>query len=193
MHTSMTEPQVKGLALVNTRNWFDERLGAGWYTRTVRERDPDWPDRLLPGDWYSVRSSLGVYEHGVAQLDGYGSVQQLMEDIAGEVALKDLNGILRAFLWVASPKMFLRATPKMWGTYTNFATIDVLSNEVGRYVAKVSGIPVDIVDWVKAAWTGFLVPALKLAGGKEPNVTISEIKQSPGAQTWEFMYELTYS
>lgn len=193
MHACMTEPRVKGLAMLNVRNWFDERLGAGWFTRTARERDPDWPDRLLPGDWYSVRTSFHIYKRGFEQLGGYASVQSLMEEIAGEVALKDLNGILRAFLWAASPKMFLRTAPKIWDTYANFSIPEVLSNEVGRFVVKVSGIPDDIVDWVTSAWTGFLVPALTLAGGKDPKVAVSEIRQTPGAETWEFVYELTYS
>jgi hypothetical protein len=193
MHASMREPQVKGLAIINMRAWFDERLGAGWYTKTAREREPDWPDRVLPGDWYSSRTSFHVYKRGFEQLGGYGSVQQLMEEVSGEVALKDLNGILRAFLWVASPKMFLRAVPKVWDTYANFATPDVLSNEVGRFVAKVSDIPADVVDWVTSAWAGFMIPALQLAGGKDPKVTISEVRKTPGTETWEFVYQLTYS
>jgi hypothetical protein len=189
----MSEPLVKGLAIINMRNWMDERLGAGWFTRTARERDPDWPDRLLPGDWYSVRTSMYIYERGFEQLRGYESLQQLMADAAGETAVKDLNGILRAFLWAASPKMFLRTAPKIWETYANFATTEVLGNEVGRFSAKVSDFPGDIIDWMTAAWTGFLVPALKLAGGKEPQVAISNVKQTPGKDTWEFVFDLTYS
>jgi hypothetical protein len=193
MHASMTEPRVKGLAMINIRNWFDERLGAGWFTKTAREREPEWPERLLPGDWYCVRTSLHIYQRGFVQLGGYGSVQLLMEDAAGEVALKDLNGILRAFLWAASPKMFLRTAPKIWDTYANFATSEVLSNDANRFLIRVSGIPDDLVEWVTAAWTGFLIPALKLAGGKDPKVAVGELRQTPGMETWEFVYELSYS
>lgn len=189
----MTEPHVKGMAVINSRDWFDDRLGAGWFTRTAREFQPDFPDRLLPGDWYSVRTTLHVYARGVTQLGGYESTKQMMEAVSGEVALKDLNGILRAFLWVASPRMFLRTAPKIWDTYCDFATPEVRSNEVGRFVVEVSNIPADVVDWSVAAWTGFLVPALKLAGGQDPKVAVSETRQTPGAETWEFVYELTYS
>jgi hypothetical protein len=193
MHFVMTEPRVKGLAMINIRNWMDERLGTGWFTRTAREREPDFPERLLPGDWYLVRTSLHIYTRGFEQLGGYESVQQLMEEAAGEVALKDLNGILRAFLWAATPKMFLRTAPKIWDTYANFASTEVLSNEVGRFRIKVGGIPADLISWVVGAWTGFLVPALGLAGGKDPKVSVGEIRQTPGAETWEFLYELHYS
>lgn len=189
----MTEPRVKGLAGINMRNWFDERLGSGWYTRTAREREPEWPERILPGDWYSVRTSVHIYTRGCEQLGGYASVRDLMEEVSGEVALKDLNGVLRAFLWAATPKMFLRAAPKIWDTYCNFGNAEVLVNDAGRFVVKVSGIPVDLLDWGIAAWTGFLIPALGLAGGKDPKSSVREIRQTSGAETWEFEYELTYA
>jgi hypothetical protein len=188
----MSEPRIKGMGAINIRNWFDERLGAGWYTRTAREHDPDWPDRLLPGDWYSVRTTHYVYKRGYEQLGGYESVEKLMEAASGEVAIKDLNGILRAFLWAASPKMFLRTVPKIWDTYANFATTEVLGNEVGHFTVKVSSFAPDLVDWMTASWEGFLIPALELAGGKDPKVAIHDVKQTPGADTWEFIYELTY-
>jgi hypothetical protein len=179
--------------MVNIRNWFDERLGTGWFTRTAREREPEWPERLLPGDWYSVRTSFHIYARGFEQLDGYESQQHLMEVVSGEVALADLNGIMRAFLWAASPKMFLRTAPKIWDTYANFTKSEVLSNEPGRFLVRVSEIPSDVITWVMAGWKGYLVPALELAGGKQPKVVISEIQQTPGEDAWEFLYELTYS
>jgi hypothetical protein len=193
MHSPMIEPRVKGLAMVNVRNWFDERLGTGWCTSTAREVEPAWPERLLPGDWYSARTSFHIYARGFEQLGGYESQQHLMEVVSGDIALADLNGIMRAFLWAASPKMFLRTAPKIWDTYVNFSKSDVLSNEHGRFVARISDIPGDVITWVIAGWKGFLVPALELAGGKDPKVVISEIRQTKGADTWEFLFELTYS
>jgi hypothetical protein len=189
----MTEPRFKGIAMVSLRTWFDERLGAGWFLSTAREHDPEWPERLLPGDWYSVRTGLHVYTQAFEQLDGYESREHLMETVAGATAITDLNGMMRAYLWAATPRMFLRAAPKIWGTYANFAVAEVLSNETGRMQVRVSEVPVHVLGWVMAAWKGFLVPALKLAGGKDPTVGCSEIKQTVDAETWEFLFELTYS
>jgi hypothetical protein len=190
---AMIEPRIKGLAVINVRNWFDERLGSGWFLRAAREHDPDWPERLLPGEWYPARTCFAVYRHGYEQLGAYDSMYTMTAEISGEMAIKDLSGILRAFLWVASPTMFLRTTPRMWNTYNNFATPAVIVNETGRFVAHVGDIPPDLIEWVEAAWRGFLVPALKLAGGKDPKVSISNVQQSPGVETWEFLYELTYA
>jgi hypothetical protein len=190
---AISEPRVKGLALINVREWFDERLGSGWFLRTAREHDPEWPERLLPGDWYSARTCFHVYRRGHEQLGAYDSMEQMTAAISEDMALKDLHGILRAFLWVASPTMFLRMTPRMWHTYNDFAEPVVVVNESGRFVANVGDVPPDLVDWVKAAWKGFLVPALKLAGGKNPKVGITNVQQTPGVDTWEFLYELTYA
>jgi hypothetical protein len=187
----MSEPRIKGMGMINVRNWYDERLGEGWFTRTAREHEPGWPDRLLPGDWYSLRTAYYVQKRGYEQL-GYESMPKMIEDVASEVAVKDLNGILRAFLWAATPKMFLRTTGKMWDTYANFGTTEILTNEVGRFTVKVSGFPADLVGWMMPSWAGFMVPALKLAGGKDPKVAIHDVKQTDGADTWEFVYELTY-
>jgi hypothetical protein len=189
----MTEPRLKGMGMINVRSWFDQRLGEGWFIRTAREFDPEFPERLLPGEWYPVRVCVHVYKRGFEQLGGYDSQHQLMEIVSREVALNDLNGIMRAFLWATTPKMFLRATPKIWASYTDFATVEVATNETGRFTVRVSDISEDLISWVTSAWAGFLIPALKLAGGKDPQVTISEVKQTPRTNTWEFSYELTYT
>lgn len=181
------------MAMINARNWLDARLGAGWFTGAARCVDPDWPERLLPGDWYAARTSDQIYHQAFAVVEGFDSRQQLMETVAIEVALNDLNGILRAFLWAASPKLFLRASPKIWETYSTFAKTEILRNDVGSYAAQVTEIPSDLVAWVSAAWRGFLPPALELTGAVDVVATISQVQQTPGAESWEFVYELAYT
>ena len=188
----MAEPRFKGLVYINHRDWFDERLGAGWFTSVVREIDPEWPDRLLPGDWYSARPGVHAYDRAFVQIEGYESKEQMMESVAGMVALNDLNSFLRAFLFVATPKMFLRAVPKIWATYANFGVAEVISNETGRLVVRINEIPQFVLVWTMASWRGFLVPAVQLAGGKKPRTSTRDVKPKPGTDMWEFVYELTY-
>lgn len=187
----MSEPQTKGMAIINIRNWLDERLGDGWFSRSARARDSDWPERVLPGDWYPVRTCYRVYEDAYEELDSFESLEELMALVSAEVALNDLNGILRAFLWAASPKMFLRTSPKIWATYANFSSVDIVVNDSGHYRAKISEIPRDLVPWVAAAWRGFLPPALELAGGKNPRASVNERSPS-GGNSWQLVYEIQY-
>ena len=191
--SGMAEPQVKGMAMINARNWLDARLGPGWFTSAARKVEPDWPERLLPGDWYAARTSDQIYHQAFELIEGFESRQQLMETVTVEVALVDLNGILRAFLWAASPKLFLRTTPKIWATYSTFVALEILRNDPGSYAAKLTEIPEDLVTWVTAAWRGFLPPALGLTGATDVVVTTSQTQVTPGADTWEMVYELSYA
>jgi hypothetical protein len=188
----MSEIRVKGMGVINDRAWFDDRFGAGWFTRTAREHQPDWPDRLLPGEWYPLHTFVHVYKRAYEQLGRYESMKQLVEEVASETATKDLNGMMRAFLWAASPKLFLRTIPRLFDNYVNFGTTEVLGNEDGHFLIKVAGIPAAVLDWLVPAFTGFAIQALQLAGGKNPKASNSEVKQTSNADTWEFVWELTY-
>lgn len=188
----MGEPQVKGMAILNSRAWLDARLGAGWFVETARAHDPEFPERILPGEWYAVRTHQFVYERAFEALEGYASCRELMQAATVEVALNDLNGILRAFLWAASPKMFLRTVPKVWETYADFTGLEILRNDTGHFEARVFEIPADVREWVAAAWAGFLPPALELAGGKEPQATIRDLQPTAGMESWELICEIRY-
>lgn len=186
-----TNPQVKGPGLMSTREWLDARLGSGYFVGLAREIDPKFPERILPGDWYSIRPLIHALQASVARLDDVDSFEQLVEIIAAENARQDLRGIYRAFLWVASPKMFLRAAPTVWGNYADFGSIADVQNEPGRYAVRLTEIPRDLVEWVAGAWKGFLPPAVELAGGRNPRASVPERKPG-GAGGWEIRYELSY-
>lgn len=188
----MSEPRIKGMAVINARDWIDERLGAGWFTQITQSFDPEWPERLLPGDWYPVRPEFATFEAAHELIDGYDSLEDMLAALAGDVALKDLNGMLRAFLWAATPRMFLRTTPMIWDTYVNFTKISNIDNPQGCYAATVVEIPEDLVVWVAGSWRGFLGPALELAGGVNVRSEIRDRRKTPGADTWEFVCQMRY-
>lgn len=187
-----TEHSIKGTATIVSRDWVDERLGAGWFHATATSNFPDWPERLLPGDYYPLRPQVHVWQRVLAQLDGYHTVEQLVQEAAGATAKSDLNGIYKAFLWVASPQMFLRAVPRLWASSVRFGELESLENAPGRYRARIHGVPEDLLDWSAGAVAGFLRPALLLAGGKSPDSKVTDRKPN-GAGNWELQYQLTYS
>jgi hypothetical protein len=188
---SNPEFSIKGTATVQTRDWLDERLGHGWFLQAVREQDPKWPERMLPGEWYGLRPQMHAWRKALPQIEGHASVESMLEVVAGLTAERDLTGIHRAFLWVANPRMFLLAVPRIWTTYCRFGKVEVLENQPARFSAHVQGIPDDLMDWAAGAFRGFLPPALKLAGGKDPVASIRERKRSSD-EAWEFVYDLRY-
>jgi hypothetical protein len=180
------------MAIINARDWLDERLGSGWFADTARLHDPEWPERVLPGEWYSIRTSQFVYTRAAELLDDFATTEDLMERVSIEVALNDLNGMLRAFLWASSPRMFLRTSRRVWANYVDFSEVELLVNDTGYYEARITEIPEDVVPWVVAGWKGFLPPALELAGGKNVEVSIRDRQRTPGDERWEFVYEARY-
>ncbi len=183
--------EIKGPGIMSARDWLDARFGPGYYVRTAREVDPEFPERILPGDWYPMKVAHHVLRASYAKLDGYDSFERFIEELAIENAKNDLRGIYRAFLWVASPRMFLRAAPTIWANYANFGTLAQTENDAGRFVTRLTEIPREYVDWLAGAWKGFLPPAIELAGGKNPTATITE--REPGADgAWAITYQLTY-
>jgi hypothetical protein len=189
-------PQVKGPAVISARDWLDARFGKGYQLEVAREVDPEFPERILPGDWYSVAPLVHVLDRSLPELTEFDEVESLVEVIAVANAKQDLRGIYRAFLWVTTPRMFLRAAPTIWANYANFGTLTEVENEPGRFVTKVVGIPEGLVGWLAGAWKGFLPPAVELAGGKNPVATVRDRRPSPdnrgGDGMWELIYQLDY-
>ena len=137
--SSMGEPQTKGISISGSREWVDGRLGSGWFMRTARQHEPSWPEQLASNGWYAVRVELWTLHRAHEALEWPGSVEDMIARIAADSARKDLRGILRAFLWVVSPKMFLASAPKIWATYADFTKIELVRNDPGFFVAGQQG------------------------------------------------------
>ena len=188
---SASEFTVKGTATIVSRDWVDERLGAGFFHTTALEEFPKWPQRLLPGDYYPLHPQMHVWRRVLGRIDGFDSVELMVSAAAATTAERDLNSIYKAFLWAASPQLFLRAVPRLWASYVRFGELETVENVAGKYRARISGIPEELLDWATGSVAGFLRPALLLAGGTSPNSQVLERRRA-GDQTWEFEYQLTY-
>jgi hypothetical protein len=187
----MPEYSVKGTATITSRDWVDKRLGEGWFHASAVAKDPKWPKRLLPGDYYPLHPQMHAWRMALGRIEGFSTVEQLVQEAAAVTAESDLNGIYKAFLWVASPQMFLRAVPRLWASYVKFGDFENVENVVGLYRAKVDAIPEELLDWAAGSLAGFLRPALLLAGGKSPNSQITS-RRPTGGGNWEIQYQLTY-
>ena len=186
-----TEHTVKGTPTIVSRDWIDARLGAGWFHSTATAEYPDWPRRLLPGDYYPLRPQMHVWRRALDRIDGYGTIEELVKEAAAATAEQDLNGIYKAFLWAASPQMFLRAVPRLWSSYVKFGELETVENVPRTYRARIDGIPEDLLDWAAGSVAGFLRPALLLAGGKSPDSQITSRRPSDGGN-WLIEYQLKY-
>ncbi|NVB39613.1 hypothetical protein G6O69_17355 [Pseudenhygromyxa sp. WMMC2535] len=186
------EQLIKGPGALSTRNWFEARFGEGVFTEFARELDPSWPDRVLPGEWYPIRPFIHTLRRGAERL-GDTNLEELTATISIETAKQDLTTVYRAFLWVSSPRMFLRFVPRVWGSYANFGTLEDVSSEAGRYTLRITEVPEDLVSWVCGAWRGFMPAALELAGAKDTQIEILDRRPAASGQGWEISYEARYN
>lgn len=187
----MADYEVKGPTITSVRDWIDESLGAGSFHRLATELDADYPERILPGDWYPVRPMVRALEQA-AERQGE-DFEALCERLSAETAIRDLNGIYRAFLWAASPRMFLRMVPRIWAGYARFGEVGELENQDGHFSVWITQIPEDLVPWLASSWKGFLPPAMDLAGAEDAVASVPERRKSEGDDSWEIHYELRYS
>ncbi len=185
--------EVKGTPAIASRDWLDERLGAGWFHKTISREYPDWPERLLPGEFYPLRPQVYAFERALGRIEGCNDVELMVGHAAALTAERDLNSIYKAFLWAASPQLFLRAVPRLWSMYVSFGELATIENKPGIYRAQITGIPRDLLDWSAGAVAGFLRPALLLAGGKSPDSQISGRRPNGRDDLWELDYRLGYS
>jgi len=190
---AMVEPKIKGFAVIKARDTLEAQLGEGWLTQTAREQDPAWPERLLPGEWYPLSTHYYAMERAHAALGTSPSLRAMVTELARDTAIEDLNGLLRAFLWVATPRMFLRTATRIWDTYANFTTVSEIDNAEDCYTVHIVEIPAEFVDWVAGCWLGFLPAALELVGAEEVKGEILDAKPSEGADTWELRFRMTYT
>lgn len=178
---------------MSARDWLDAKFGAGYHLQLCREVDPSFPDRILPGEWYPIDPIIHTLARAVDDVDGVDNLEDLTEMLAMENAKNDLRGVYRAFLWVASPRMFLRAANTIWANYTDLGVITDPQNEPGRFTTWLNNIPEAYLPWVAGAWKGFLRPAIEMAGGANPTATVLERKPDPASDgNWKLLYQLTY-
>lgn len=184
--------EVKGTPVLASRDWLDERLGAGWFHKTITREHPDWPERVLPGEFYPLRPQVFAFERALGRIAKFDDVELMVQQAAALTAERDLNSIYKAFLWAASPQLFLRAVPRLWSMYVSFGALTTVENKPGCYRAQITGIPGDLLDWSAGAVAGFLRPALLLAGGTSPDSQITG--RTPYTDDlWMLDYQLTYS
>jgi hypothetical protein len=134
-----------------------------------------------------------AFERALGRVKDFGDVELMVQQAAALTADRDLNSIYKAFLWAASPQLFLRAVPRLWSMYVSYGELTTIENKPGIYRAQITDIPRDLLDWSAGAVAGFLRPALLLAGGTSPDSQITGRRPNNRGELWELDYRLSYS
>jgi hypothetical protein len=160
----------KGLSYRNALDVFSRMTPGGLPALLDEVRDPAMRQFLsqsfLPGGWYDVLPTQPL-----CQAAARAAKQPLFEHtrkMARESAYRDINGLHRVLLKLASPDMIMERVPSAAKQYYDFVTSRVEKVRPKCYRLTAEGVPAGITALYMAVTEAFLLRALELAGAQEP-------------------------
>lgn len=165
---------TKGLVFLGARQFYSEQVDGG--CDAVRAYlDPElatfFDQTFLSGAWYDVMPLLPISV--AASRAARMPHSRMVRENAQWMAKRDLRGIYRLIVAVASAEMIVERLPALSLRYFDFGHAD------GKMVGDKSfettrfGIPASLADWFVVATLGFVPYALGLAGAKDVRVHAS--------------------
>ena len=172
----MEDQSVKGSHILQAARWVDQHLGEGTFAALTKSGGPRW-GLVLPARWYEVDLLQNVLKQASAKIGM--SVEDATTEIAARNAEQDLATIYKIFLRIAKPQTVLALTPRLWGTYVNFASARAVLNENKHYVGRGEGFAAEQLEWAAGCWRGFIPAAIKMAGGRNPRGSVTQRSRMP--------------
>jgi len=159
---------VKGLLLLGYIQYCDDTVPGGF--AAVRERlfDPApqafFSQPFVVGGWYDALPIVAM-ARSAALVAGIPHVEFLRRHAAWQ-ADRDVNGVYRLMLKLASPQQVILALPGAAKRYFDFVRSEVRSVAPGRWEVTLHGVPTRVLLVYKTSSEAFILHALELAGAK---------------------------
>ena len=166
--------RAKGLVFLGAREFFAAHVPGGCAAVTAHLA-PDvaafFEQTFLSGNWYDVMPILAI-SAAAARAAGKAHSRVVREN-AEWLAKRDLRGIYRLIVAVASVEMVAQRLPDLSLRYFDFGRAE--GNMAGERLFESNrfGIPAPLADWFTAATMGFVPVALGSAGAKNVHVRAS--------------------
>jgi hypothetical protein len=163
--------RAKGLVFLGAREFYDERLKGGC-TAVSDLLDPDvrafFEQRFLTGGWYDVMPILAISM--AAARAARVPHPRIVRENAEWMAKRDLRGIYRLIVAVASVELIVARLPDLSLRYFDFGHADGKMVGERLFESNRYGIPAPLADWFVYATAGFVPVALETAGAREVRV-----------------------
>lgn len=164
--------RCKGLVYQGAKRFYDQRVPGG--AKQVGSLVTDealrvfWDQSFVAGGWYDALpivelSRIAAHAAGVPHT-------QLVKESARNVAERDVNGVYKVLLKLASPELVVKRLPRAALQYFDFGTTREEQLEGKSFTALQSGIPEIMGAWMSTCIAGFAPVALELAGAKNVRV-----------------------
>lgn len=166
---------AKGLVYQGARDFYAKRVPGG--LDAVRRRlEPDLADffgqSFLAGGWYDVLPIVPL-SRTAAHLSGV-THPRLVRENAAWVAERDMNGVYRFALKLASPGAVVSRLPRLSMQYFDFGRAEGAATGDRRFETWRYGIPEALAQWMVWVTEGFTPVVLKAAGAGQVTVRVQE-------------------
>jgi hypothetical protein len=188
--------RAKGLVFLGARDFYAESVRGG--AEAVRAQlDPTiagfFEQKFLSGGWYDVMPILPIC--AAAARIANRPVSQLIRKNAEWLANRDLRGIYRFIVAMASVEMIAERLPDLSLRYFGFGHADGRVTGTNTFESNRYGIPAPLEDWFANATAGFVPVALGCAGAK--NVRVRAVGHAPdgeahGVKLVRTTYQITW-
>jgi len=163
--------RAKGLVFLGAREFYESHLPGGCdAVRALLDADTVafFDQRFLSGAWYDVMPILAI-SHAAARASATSHVR-IVRDNAAWMAKRDLRGIYRLVVTMATIEMVVGRLPDLSLRYFDFGSADGKMVGDKLFESNRLGIPAPLADWFANAATGFIPVALECAGATNVRV-----------------------
>jgi hypothetical protein len=164
---------VKGLVYTGAQQFYEQRLAGGPPAISAQLGDPDvrrfWEQHFVPSTWYDVMPLMAINQ--AASRVAHENAFDLVRENARWVADRDINGVYRFLLKLASPELVARKLPRASLQYLSFGRAEGVEVASRHHRVLHRGIPRPLVSWFIACVDGFAPMALQIAGASKTELT----------------------
>ncbi len=184
--------RVKGLVYQGAREFYATAVIGGLDAVHAELRHPGleafWAQHFVPGGWYDILPIVEI-SRSAAHAAGVPHLR-FVRDNAAWVARRDIGGVYRALLKLASPSLVATRLPRAALQYFDFGSAE--GNVTGNTLrAWQRGVPEPLGRWLIACVEGFAPVALGAAGAQ--NVVVrAELPESAGEDRGQRVVNLAY-
>jgi hypothetical protein len=189
---------IKGVVYHATHQYFADEVTGGLEALWAQLPDPALlafaQQKFLPSSWYDVLpiAQLISAESRAARQ----TLRVYLRARSAYQARKDIGGVYRFLLRLASPEMVAARLPRLITQIFDFGQVDVTIVEPGHMAATLTGYPAVLWEWYSIAFEVYCETALKLAGAATVSVTARPPEAQPsndGVKIIQFVMEARWS
>ena len=188
---------VKGLVYRGTQEFYAKRLAGGLEVLKRQLVDEKlvqfWEQNFTPGAWYDLFPLMAINQ-AASRVAGV-PYTELVKENAAYIAERDINGVYRLLLKLASPELVASKLPRASLQYLDFGEAEGKMVGDKRFHAVQRRVPAAFASWMTASVQGFAPTALAIVGAKDIAITTRSVSQDTAPaenRTVELTHEVTW-